>query len=148
MGSCYCHVTSVMPIKYVGSNNNYRFLGLLRLLINIRITSYTGMGMWGWGSNPNEHEPGISELKVFILWILEIIEISLHNGVLFLTDNVGCGGLVCIENSEANLHCISFTWSSQRPSIVAFKVNCLSSEFAARKHGKTINFFPHFCVLL
>ena len=80
----------------------------------------------GWGSNPNEHVPIIiTGAKKVILWILETIEISLHNGVLFLTDNVGCGGLVSIENSEANLNCISFTWSSQRPSIFAFKVNCV-----------------------
>ncbi|XP_064397820.1 transcription factor CP2-like [Halichondria panicea] len=50
-------------------------------------------------------------------------------------DNVGCGGVGFIENSETNLQTISFTWSSLTPAIVAFKVNCLSSEFAPRKHG-------------
>lgn len=49
-------------------------------------------------------------------------------------DKVGCDGLSNFQNDE-QLNSISFYWSPLHLSILTVKMNCLSTEFAARKHG-------------
>ena len=51
------------------------------------------------------------------------------------TDVMVCEGLSDIQNSDQAFNVISFVWSPLRAATLAFKVNCLSTEFAARKHG-------------
>ena len=48
---------------------------------------------------------------------------------------MSCDGLSDVQNSDQLLNVVSFVWSPLRPATLSFKVNCLSTEFAARKHG-------------
>ena len=50
-------------------------------------------------------------------------------------DAMSCDGLSDVQNSDQSLNVVSFVWSPLRPATLSFKVNCLSTEFAARKHG-------------
>ena len=75
---------------------------------------------------------------------VSLSEVSLHYaGPYYLfyapvsADLSGCQGLRTVQNSdEANLACAHFTWGHTDTATVALKVNCLSTEFAIRKHGK------------
>lgn len=49
-------------------------------------------------------------------------------------DSIGCAGLASVENDDANLNRVHFVWG-QSNTVLAIKINCLSSEFAAKKHG-------------
>lgn len=56
-------------------------------------------------------------------------------GISFLVDSIGCAGLGSVGNDESSINCVHFTWS-QRDAVLAVKMNCLSTEFAAKKHGE------------
>ena len=49
-------------------------------------------------------------------------------------DSIACAGLTSFENDEGNLNRVHFVWG-QSKAVLAIKINCLSSEFAAKKHG-------------
>ena len=50
------------------------------------------------------------------------------------TDRRGCVGVTHIKDTE-NLSSFSFFWQSVETAIISVKINCLSSEFAPKKHG-------------
>ena len=60
-----------------------------------------------------------------------------HTHVHRTPDAMSCDGLSDIQNSDQSLNVVSFVWSPLRPASLCFKVNCLSTEFAARKHGES-----------
>jgi transcription factor CP2-like protein len=49
-------------------------------------------------------------------------------------DRRGCDGVSHVEDSES-LNSLSWLWPSRQRGIVSVKINCLSSEFVAKKHG-------------
>jgi hypothetical protein len=49
-------------------------------------------------------------------------------------DRRGCEGVSHIKDSE-NLNSLSFLWQPTQSATISVKINCLSSEFAAKKHG-------------
>jgi hypothetical protein len=49
-------------------------------------------------------------------------------------DRRGCEGVTHIKDSE-NLNSFSFVWQPVGSAIISVKINCLSSEFVAKKHG-------------
>ena len=53
-----------------------------------------------------------------------------------ISDRRGCEG-VCDVNEDENLNSLSLLWQPLQPATISVKVNCLSSEFAAKKHGKS-----------
>lgn len=50
-------------------------------------------------------------------------------------DSIGCAGLSSVGDDDSSLSCVHFSWSHSN-SVVAVKINCLSTEFAAKKHGE------------
>ena len=60
-----------------------------------------------------------------------------HTTPLSPSDRMACDGLSDIQNDQA-FNVVSFLWSPLRENTLAFKVNCLSTEFAARKHGGSV----------
>ncbi len=52
-----------------------------------------------------------------------------------LADSLACAGLSSCENDEANLSSVHFVWG-KASAVLAIKINCLSTEFAPKKHGK------------
>lgn len=55
------------------------------------------------------------------------------------SDQRGCDGVSGLQSGE-NINSLSFLWQPLQRStaIVSVKVNCLSSEFAAKKHGELV----------
>ena len=62
------------------------------------------------------------------------------------TDAMVCEGLSDVQNSDQAFNVISFVWSPLRVATLAFKVNCLSTEFAARKHGNHASSYYSNCI--
>ena len=57
------------------------------------------------------------------------------------SDRRGCDGVSHVQDT-ASLNSISFLWQPLQQGIVSLKINCLSSEFAAKKHGQCHNNIP------
>ena len=57
--------------------------------------------------------------------------------VCVCVDRRGCDGVSHVKESE-NLNTLSLLWQPLQPAIISVKINCLSSEFGAKKHGKWI----------
>ncbi len=51
-------------------------------------------------------------------------------------DSNGSVGLIRACNDELALNMIQFTWGESPQAVLAIKINCLSTEFAAKKHGE------------
>ena len=54
-----------------------------------------------------------------------------------LADSIGCAGMSSVDNDECSLNRVHFTWC-QSNAVLAVKINCLSTEFAAKKHGEGV----------
>ena len=50
-------------------------------------------------------------------------------------DRRGCDGVSHVEDTES-LNSLSWVWPPRQSGIVSVKINCLSSEFVAKKHGE------------
>ncbi|XP_019849643.1 PREDICTED: upstream-binding protein 1-like [Amphimedon queenslandica] len=48
---------------------------------------------------------------------------------------VSCSGVSNIQHHDDFINFASFVWASHEESVVSFKINALSSEFTAKKHG-------------
>jgi transcription factor CP2-like protein len=71
-----------------------------------------------------------SEQEQILSWQLE------HpNERMLQLDRAGCYGVSNVVQEEEKVNVISFFWTSVQEAIVSVKVNCLSTEFSARKHG-------------
>ena len=54
--------------------------------------------------------------------------------MLLSPDRRGCEGVTHAEESES-LNSVALLWQPMQRAILSMKINCLSSEFAAKKHG-------------
>ena len=57
-------------------------------------------------------------------------------------DSIGCTGLTSVNNDESALHRVEFSWGQSSTAVLAIKINCLSTEFAAKKHGEMTLQYP------
>ncbi len=52
-------------------------------------------------------------------------------------DTKGSTGLQSMDNDDSALNRVIFTWGcGQKNVVLAVKLNCLSTEFAIKKHGE------------
>ena len=52
-------------------------------------------------------------------------------------DSIGCDNLTSVSNDDHSLHCVRFSWGQSKMAVLAIKLNCLSTEFALKKHGQS-----------
>lgn len=51
-------------------------------------------------------------------------------------DSIACDGLRSFSNDDSTLNRVHFAWAHASVAVLAIKINCLSTEFAAKKHGE------------
>ena len=55
--------------------------------------------------------------------------------VLCDADSKGSSGLQSIDTDDTAVISVSFAWGCGQNAVLALKLNCLSTEFAVKKHG-------------
>lgn len=74
-------------------------------------------------------------VSVFLILVSSPVSaVVTHNSGWAISDHRGCEGVSQVRNGDS-FNSLSVILQPQQHAIITVKINCLSSEFAAKKHG-------------